>query len=75
MAELIYLVPLLPLIGFFVIGFFGKKLHNEQLIGGIASAAVGGAFLVAVGIFLQLIGEAPEARTHVIHVFPWIHTG
>jgi NADH-quinone oxidoreductase subunit L len=75
MAELIYLVPLLPLIGFFIIGFFGKKLHNEKLIGGIASTAVGGAFLVAVSIFMQLLGEAPEARTHIIRLFPWIQTG
>ena len=31
MAELIYLVPLLPLIGFFIIGFFGNT-SNKLLI-------------------------------------------
>ena len=58
MVELIYLVPLLPLIGFLIIGFFGKKLNNEKLVGAIASIAVGGAFFVALGAFLQLTGES-----------------
>jgi NADH-quinone oxidoreductase subunit L len=73
---LIYLVPLLPLIGFFIIGFFGKKLNNEKLVGAIASIAVGGAFLVALGAFLQLTGESSEARTeHIVRLFTWIQAG
>lgn len=76
MVELIYLVPLLPLIGFFIIGFFGKKLNNEKLVGTIASMAVGGAFLVALGAFLQLTGESSEARTeHIVRLFTWIQAG
>lgn len=76
MVELIYLVPLLPLIGFFIIGFFGKKLNNEKLVGAIASIAVGGAFLVALGAFLQLTGESSEARTeHIVRLFTWIQAG
>lgn len=57
MIELIYLVPLLPLIGFFLIGLFGKKLKSEALVGGIASAAVGGAFVVTAMIFMTLVSE------------------
>ena len=76
MVELIYLVPLLPLIGFLIIGFFGKKLNNEKLVGAIASIAVGGAFLVALGAFLQLTGESSEARTeHIVRLFTWIQAG
>ena len=55
MIDLIYLVPLLPLIGFFITGLFGKKLKSESLVGGIASAAVGGAFVIAVSIFVSLL--------------------
>lgn len=51
MVELIYLVPLLPLIGFLIIGFFGKKLNNEKLVGAIASIAVGGAFWLHSALF------------------------
>jgi NADH-quinone oxidoreductase subunit L len=75
MVDLIYLVPLLPLIGFFIIGLFGKRLGSEALVGTIASSAVGGAFLVAVGIFFTLMGQSPEERSHVVNLFPWIHAG
>ncbi len=75
MIDLIYLVPLLPLIGFFIVGLFGKKLKSESLVGGIASAAVGGAFVVAVSIFVSLLGHGPEERSHVVRLFTWMQAG
>ena len=75
MIELIYLVPLLPLIGFFLIGLFGKKLKSEVLVGGIASAAVGGAFVVTAMIFMTLVGQSAEERSHVVRLFSWMQAG
>lgn len=75
MIDLIYLVPLLPLIGFFIVGLFGKKLKSESLVGGIASAAVGGAFVVAVSIFVSMLGHGPEERSHIVRLFTWMQAG
>jgi len=75
MIDLIYLVPLLPLIGFFFIGLFGKKLKSEALIGGIASAAVGGAFVVTALIFTTLVGHGAEERSHIVRLFTWMQAG
>jgi hypothetical protein len=42
MPDLIKFVPLLPLIGFLIIGLGGKYLKKEYIIGTIAATAVGG---------------------------------
>lgn len=76
MIQYIYLVPLFPLIGFLIVGLFGKKyLKSETLIGTIASSAIGLSFIVACAAFFQLIGENPEQRSHIVPVFTWIQTG
>ena len=45
------LIVLFPLIGFAIIGLFGKRLKSEKLIGTIGSAAVFLSFLVAGTLF------------------------
>ncbi|HEX8515051.1 MAG TPA: NADH-quinone oxidoreductase subunit L [Bacteroidia bacterium] len=72
MIKLIWLVPLLPLIGFLIIGLFGKKL-SKGLVGVIGSGAVLGAFAVSLGVFLQL-SEGTEQST-TIDLFNWISAG
>jgi NADH-quinone oxidoreductase subunit L len=72
MIKLVWLVPLLPLIGFMIIGFFGKKL-SKGLVGTIASGAVLGAFAVALGIFFELGGQTEKSVT--IDLFSWITAG
>lgn len=75
MLDLAYLIPLFPLVGFFITGLFGKKLKSEALVGGIASAAVALSFGVAVSLLFALIGLPAEERTHVTHVYTWISAG
>lgn len=71
---MIKFVPALPLAGFLIIGLFGKYLKKEVLIGTIASAAVGGSFLISLLIFFSMIGETPESPV-IISVYEWIAAG
>lgn len=75
MIDLIYLIPLLPLVGFVFLGLFGSKIKNEKLIGAIGSGMVGISFLIAVSIFFQLLGAPAEERSHVVKLFTWIQAG
>lgn len=53
-GELTWLVPLLPILSFFVILFFGKRLPNKGHAVGIA--AVGLGLLISLIGFFELIG-------------------
>ncbi len=72
MIKLVWLVPLLPLIGFLIIGFLGKKL-SKGLVGTIASGVVLAAFAVSLGIFFELGGQTEKSVT--IDLFSWISAG
>ena len=72
MIKLIALVPLFPLIGFLINGFFGKKL-SKGLSGSIASVAILASFIVSVLAFIELQGS--EQKENVINVFSWINSG
>lgn len=72
MIKLVWLVPLLPLIGFLIIGFLGKKL-SKGLVGTIASGVVLAAFAVSLGIFFELGGQTERSVT--IDLFSWISAG
>ncbi len=74
MYDLITLVPLFPLIGFIIIGLFGKYLKKEALIGGIASAAVGLSFVTAITIFLEMSSSHLEEAV-IVKVYEWISAG
>lgn len=74
MHELIYLVPLFPLIGFLFLGLFGKKIKNETLIGGIASATVGISFVITALIFYGLL-SSPADYPQTVKLFTWISVG
>ncbi|HYF02667.1 MAG TPA: NADH-quinone oxidoreductase subunit L, partial [Patescibacteria group bacterium] len=75
MAKSIVFVTLLPLIGFLINGLFGKKIKNEKLIGFIGTAAVGGAFLIALSIYFGMLGRPAEDRASVVTVFNWMAAG
>ncbi len=70
MIKLIALVPLFPLIGFLINGFYGKKL-SKGLSGGIASVSVLASFIVAVLAFLEL--HHSTHKSHVVELFSWIN--
>jgi len=72
MVNYVWLVPLFPLIGFLIIGLFGKSL-SKQVAGFIGSASVFISFVVSVLLFLELATGKSEAST--VELFPWINAG
>lgn len=72
MIKLIALVPLFPLLGFLINGFFGKKI-SKGLSGSIASLAILASFIVSVLAFIELQGT--NQKENVINVFSWINSG
>lgn len=71
MIKLVALIPLFPLIGFLINGFFGKKI-SKGLSGTIASVAVLASFIVSVLIFLDL--EHSEIKSQTVCLFSWINS-
>ena len=72
--ENLILVPLFPLIGFLINGFFGKKLPGKTS-GIIASLMVGLSFIVSIGIFMKLSGMDAHHRHIEQHLFTWLTAG
>lgn len=71
MTNLVYLVPLFPLIGFLINGIGWKKLPKS--VGGIVgSAAVLASFAVSLGIFFE-VKAAGTATT--VQLFDFIQSG
>lgn len=70
MIKLVGLIPLFPLIGFLINGFFGKKM-SKGMSGGIACASVLASFIVAVLVFLEV--SASSQKSNVVELFSWIN--
>jgi NADH-quinone oxidoreductase subunit L len=70
----LYLIPLLPLLGFAVLTALGRRA-GEPGAGWIATAAVGSSFLCTLVAFLQLVGRSGEERVVGDHLFTWIQVG
>lgn len=61
MLELIWLIPILPLLGFLINGMLAKRFNfSEKLIGGVAVASVFLAFVISV---LALISYSSWVKT------------
>ena len=72
MVGLVWLIPALPLAGFLLLVFFGKRI-GEPRAGWIGTAAVALAFVTACLVFAGLWGE-PE-HTYELSLFKWIPAG
>ncbi len=68
--DLIWLIPLLPGIGAALNGLLGVRYFSKPVAAGIACAAMGGALLLSIVAFVQLLGV--EERAHVVVVAQWI---
>lgn len=75
MFELVWLIPLFPLLGFVINGLFGKAIKNEKVIGAIGSLMVLGSFFVSCGILFQLLSRSVEERVFEKTIFTWIQSG
>ncbi len=72
--DLVWLVPALPLAGFLVLLALGRRL-GEPASGWLATAACGSAFVTTVVVFLAMLGQDAEHRSHVYDLFDWLHVG
>ncbi|RQO31682.1 NADH-quinone oxidoreductase subunit L [Taibaiella sp. KBW10] len=73
MTQLVYLIPLFPLIGFLLNGLFWKSMP-KKLAGIIGSVAILASFCVALGIFFEVkSGGVPDKG--IVHIFNFISVG
>jgi NADH-quinone oxidoreductase subunit L len=75
MVDYVYLITLLPLIGFLINGIFGYKIKNEKVSGIIGSGTIFISFVIAVILFIELLSRTPEQRTVSVNIFNWISSG
>jgi NADH-quinone oxidoreductase subunit L len=68
------LIPLLPLVGFLINAFFGKRLP-KSVSGGVACAVMVAAFGVSATVSMQLLGLSPESRIIEQTLYTWIASG
>ena len=71
MISLVWLIPALPLTAFLVTGLFGRRWLGH-LTGVIASAAVGVSALLAILVFLEVLGGKTPT---VVSLYRWIAVG
>ncbi len=74
MIDLVWLIPLFPCIGFLINGLVGRRFP-EKVIGWIGSLSVCASFVVALLIFVELIGMAPGSRSVQKVVYTWMLSG
>ncbi|MFP5080754.1 NADH-quinone oxidoreductase subunit L [Pedobacter sp. JCM 36344] len=72
MIDLVWLVPLIPLLGFIINGL-GRNTFSKRLIGVVGSGVILISLLISIGIFFAL-GSSVE-KSHEIFLFDWISAG
>ncbi len=70
--DLVWLVPLIPFIGFIINGL-GRNKFSKGLIGFIGSSVIFISFLISIVIFFQL--GADPVKSHEVFLFDWISAG
>lgn len=68
--DLIWLIPVLPGVGAALNGAFGVRYFSKRTAAAIACGAMGGALLLSLVAFVQLLGA--EHREHVVELAQWI---
>ena len=74
MLDLVWLIPALPLAGFLIILLFGRRLGDPKA-GYLATLMCGAAFVVAVGVFVDLLSKPAEEREHIVNLYSWVPVG
>ena len=71
-----WLIPLFPLVGFFINGMvgplFGKPLP-KLFAGTVATVAVFASFVVAIMLFLHVTSAGPAHKLSTVYLAPWLH--
>ncbi|WP_207429190.1 NADH-quinone oxidoreductase subunit L [Pedobacter sp. SYSU D00535] len=72
LIELVWLVPLFPLLGFLINGL-GRNVLSKGFVGFVGSLMILLSFGTSIGIFLEL--NASATKSFVIPLFDWIQAG
>ncbi len=72
MINLVWLVPLFPLLGFLVNGL-GRNTLPKSVVSFTACFAVLASFIVSIGIFTEL--NSSDTKSFLIPLFDWISAG
>ncbi len=70
--DLVWLVPLIPLIGSLINGV-GRNTFSKSLIGFIGSGAIFLSFALSIAIFTEL--SSSVGKSHEVFLFDWISSG
>ncbi|MFZ4614525.1 MAG: NADH-quinone oxidoreductase subunit L, partial [Bacteroidia bacterium] len=73
MNNLAILIPVFPLVGFLVLGLFGKNF-SKTIAAVLASGAVFSSFVLAILLFINQLENGAAAAVPV-NVFDWINSG
>ena len=68
--DLIWLIPVLPGVGAALNGILGVRHFSKRTAAAVACGAMGGALLLSLAAFAQLLGV--ESREHVFVLAEWI---
>ena len=74
LAELVWLVPLAPLIGAVVLACAGRRL-GEPRAGWLATVAVGASFVASLLVLAGLLSLDSHHRTVEVSLFSWVPIG
>src|SRR3954447_13614074 len=74
MMHAVWLIPALPLAGFLILLVTGRRLGDPNA-GWLATTMMVAAFVVAVGVFFDLMGDPADARVFQQNLFAWIPVG
>ena len=72
--DAVWLVPALPLAGFLVLTFGGRRLR-EPIAGWLATGCMASSFVATLGVFLALVGRPSDDRRWVTTLFEWVPAG
>ncbi len=71
MLHVTYLIILLPLVGFAVQLFGGRRL-GDPLAGVVATVFIVASFVVSIGVYLDLLTVQAPVRTYTQNLWTWI---
>ncbi len=70
--DVAYLIPLFPLLGFFIIGL-GRNVLSKSVTGFLGSAVIFISFCLSILVFINVL--KPDFNTQVLEYFPFINVG
>jgi NADH-quinone oxidoreductase subunit L len=72
--DAVWLIPALPLAGFLILLFAGRRL-GEPAAGWLATVMCAGSFVASVVVYAGLLGENEDGRQFTQTLFEWVPAG